>query len=157
MSMIYLQKVLVFNLCEVLRGHLIPMASINSTICSNNTLWASNSPVLMICSPRPILGSLLVPDLCCSIGASRFQESPEFAQVLENVREMWTEVPHGGKKKAKPVNKDRASQKKTGTCLLCVGIENYHTHIPLPPRKKTGKPAVVLNLFTSGAKHRGCP
>merc|ERR1712137_550494 len=27
--------------------------------------------------------------------------------VLENVREMWTEVPHGGKKKAKPVNKDR--------------------------------------------------
>ena len=28
--------------------------------------------------------------------------------VLENVREMWTEVPHGGKKKAKPVNKDRA-------------------------------------------------
>merc|ERR1712054_579499 len=27
--------------------------------------------------------------------------------VLENVREMWTEIPHGGKKKAKPVNKDR--------------------------------------------------
>ncbi|CAE7615837.1 smd2 [Symbiodinium microadriaticum] len=27
--------------------------------------------------------------------------------VLENVREMWTETPHGGKKKAKPVNKDR--------------------------------------------------
>ena len=28
--------------------------------------------------------------------------------VLENVREMWTEVPKGsGKKKAKPVNKDR--------------------------------------------------
>ena len=23
------------------------------------------------------------------------------------MREMWTEVPHGGKKKAKPVNKDR--------------------------------------------------
>eukprot|EP00438_Fugacium_kawagutii_P022123 Skav232870 [mRNA] locus=scaffold1881:7482:9974:- [translate_table: standard] len=29
--------------------------------------------------------------------------------VLENVREMWTEVPHGGKKKAKPVNKDAAA------------------------------------------------
>ena len=28
------------------------------------------------------------------------------SEVLENVREMWTEVPHGGKKKAKPVNKD---------------------------------------------------
>ena len=28
--------------------------------------------------------------------------------VLENVREMWTEVPHGGKKKAKPVNKARS-------------------------------------------------
>eukprot|EP00971_Amphidinium_carterae_P151407 3001989-Amphidinium_carterae.1 len=27
--------------------------------------------------------------------------------VLENVREMWTEIPHGSKKKAKPVNKDR--------------------------------------------------
>jgi hypothetical protein len=30
--------------------------------------------------------------------------------VLENVREMWTEVPHGGKKKAKPVNKDTGWQ-----------------------------------------------
>ena len=30
--------------------------------------------------------------------------------VLENVREMWTEVPHGGKKKAKPVNKDTVWQ-----------------------------------------------
>ena len=30
------------------------------------------------------------------------------SQVLENVREMWTETPHGGKKKAKPVNKDMA-------------------------------------------------
>ena len=30
-------------------------------------------------------------------------------QVLENVKEMWTEVPKAGKgaKKAKPVNKDR--------------------------------------------------
>ena len=29
--------------------------------------------------------------------------------VLENVKEMWTEVPHTGKgkKKSKPVNKDR--------------------------------------------------
>ena len=27
--------------------------------------------------------------------------------VLENVKEMWTEIPKGGKKKAKAVNKDR--------------------------------------------------
>ena len=27
--------------------------------------------------------------------------------VLENVREMWTEIPKGGKVKSKPINKDR--------------------------------------------------
>ena len=32
----------------------------------------------------------------------------EFKQVLENVREMWTEVPKGSSgKKAKAINKDR--------------------------------------------------
>ena len=36
--------------------------------------------------------------------------SAESGEVLENVREMWTEVPHGGKKKAKPVNKAREAE-----------------------------------------------
>ena len=30
---------------------------------------------------------------------------------MQFVREMWTEVPHGGKKKAKPVSKDRVISK----------------------------------------------
>jgi hypothetical protein len=38
--------------------------------------------------------------------ASMWEAFCKHVQVLENVREMWTEVPHGGKKKAKPVNKE---------------------------------------------------
>ena len=63
---------------------------------------------------------------------------------------MWTEVPHGGKKKAKPVNKDRILGEDRGTCQLCVGIKQYNTP---PPEKKTRKPGLVLDLFTLGAKH----
>merc|ERR1739847_230241 len=54
-----------------------------------------NSQVLINCrNNRKILARVKAFDRHCNM-------------VLENVREMWTEIPHGGKKKAKPVNKDR--------------------------------------------------
>merc|ERR1712061_407473 len=54
-----------------------------------------NSQVLINCrNNRKILGRVKAFDRHSNM-------------VLENVREMWTEIPHGGKKKAKPVNKDR--------------------------------------------------
>eukprot|EP00746_Dinoflagellata_sp_MGD_P023378 gnl/MRDRNA2_/MRDRNA2_154743_c0_seq1.p2 gnl/MRDRNA2_/MRDRNA2_154743_c0~~gnl/MRDRNA2_/MRDRNA2_154743_c0_seq1.p2 ORF type:complete len:103 (+),score=25.74 gnl/MRDRNA2_/MRDRNA2_154743_c0_seq1:74-382(+) len=55
-----------------------------------------NSQVLVNCrNNRKILGRVKAFDRHCNM-------------VLENVREMWTEVPKGSvKKKAKPVNKDR--------------------------------------------------
>ena len=49
----------------------------------------------------------------CSVDENSFKWSMkillhEFKQVLENVREMWTEVPKGSSgKKAKAINKDR--------------------------------------------------
>jgi len=55
-----------------------------------------NSQILINCrNNRKILARVKAFDRHCNM-------------VLENVREMWTEVPKGsGKKKAKPVNKDR--------------------------------------------------
>merc|ERR1712146_520996 len=56
-----------------------------------------NSQVLVNCrNNRKILGRVKAFDRHCNM-------------VLENVKEMWTEMPKGGKgtKKAKPVNKDR--------------------------------------------------
>merc|ERR1711881_775662 len=54
-----------------------------------------NSQVLINCrNNRKILARVKAFDRHCNM-------------VLENVREMWTEMPHGSKKKAKPVNKDR--------------------------------------------------
>merc|ERR1711904_22609 len=54
-----------------------------------------NSQVLINCrNNRKVLARVKAFDRHCNM-------------VLENVREMWTEIPHGGKKKAKPVNKDR--------------------------------------------------
>eukprot|EP00243_Klebsormidium_subtile_P013717 TRINITY_DN9269_c0_g1_i1.p1 TRINITY_DN9269_c0_g1~~TRINITY_DN9269_c0_g1_i1.p1 ORF type:complete len:110 (-),score=23.35 TRINITY_DN9269_c0_g1_i1:232-561(-) len=57
----------------------------------------SNSQVLINCrNNRKLLGRVKAFDRHCNM-------------VLENVKEMWTEVPKTGKgqKKAKPVNKDR--------------------------------------------------
>merc|ERR1711918_2015 len=55
-----------------------------------------NSQVLINCrNNRKILARVKAFDRHCNM-------------VLENVREMWTEIPKGsGKNKAKPVNKDR--------------------------------------------------
>mmetsp|Transcript_10716 Transcript_10716/g.22301 ORF Transcript_10716/g.22301 Transcript_10716/m.22301 type:complete len:106 (-) Transcript_10716:454-771(-) len=57
----------------------------------------SNTQVLINCrNNRKILGRVKAFDRHCNM-------------VLENVKEMWTEIPKTGKgqKKAKPVNKDR--------------------------------------------------
>jgi small nuclear ribonucleoprotein D2 len=56
----------------------------------------SNSQVLINCrNNRKLLARVKAFDRHCNM-------------VLENVKEMWTEVPKSGKgKKAKPVNKDR--------------------------------------------------
>ncbi|RWS31919.1 small nuclear ribonucleoprotein Sm D2-like protein [Leptotrombidium deliense] len=58
----------------------------------------NNSQVLINCrNNRKLLGRVKAFDRHCNM-------------VLENVKEMWTEVPKSGKgqkKKAKPVNKDR--------------------------------------------------
>eukprot|EP00823_Brevimastigomonas_motovehiculus_P008682 TRINITY_DN802_c0_g1_i1.p2 TRINITY_DN802_c0_g1~~TRINITY_DN802_c0_g1_i1.p2 ORF type:complete len:120 (-),score=25.62 TRINITY_DN802_c0_g1_i1:117-446(-) len=57
----------------------------------------NNSQVLISCrNNKKLLGHVKAFDRHCNM-------------ILENVQEMWTEVPKGGKskKKAKPVNKDR--------------------------------------------------
>ncbi|RWS13523.1 small nuclear ribonucleoprotein Sm D2-like protein [Dinothrombium tinctorium] len=58
----------------------------------------NNSQVLISCrNNRKLLGRVKAFDRHCNM-------------VLENVKEMWTEIPKSGKgqkKKAKPVNKDR--------------------------------------------------
>merc|ERR1719146_602969 len=54
-----------------------------------------NSQVLINCrNNRKILARVKAFDRHCNM-------------VLENAREMWTEIPKGSKAKAKPVNKDR--------------------------------------------------
>eukprot|EP00437_Effrenium_voratum_P004171 CAMPEP_0181426090 /NCGR_PEP_ID=MMETSP1110-20121109/15487_1 /TAXON_ID=174948 /ORGANISM="Symbiodinium sp., Strain CCMP421" /LENGTH=143 /DNA_ID=CAMNT_0023549281 /DNA_START=51 /DNA_END=483 /DNA_ORIENTATION=+ len=74
--------------------------------------------------------------------------------VLENVREMWTETPHGGKKKAKPVNKDRFISKMflRGDSVILV-LRN-------PKREKLGDapgPLQALRCLMSPAWHFAKP
>ena len=141
-------------LCEITRRYMISLASIHSTGCSNNTrlqgsFWASNSPVLMICSPIPIVGSFLVPDLCGLDWFQRFQE-----KCHRNSLRSWRMWGRCGRKCRMAVRRRPSRWTRTdpgedrGTCLLCVGIEQYNT-----PPKKTRKPGLVLDLFTLGAKH----
>ncbi|KAM1127806.1 hypothetical protein ACFX13_038553 [Malus domestica] len=78
----------------------------------------NNTQVLINCrNNRKLLGRVRAFDRHCNM-------------VLENVREMWTEVPKTGKgkKKAQSVNKDRFMSKMflRGDCvsLLSLGIQN---------------------------------
>ena len=55
----------------------------------------NNTQVLINCrNKKKLLGRVKAFDRHCNM-------------VLENVKEMWTEVPKSGKGKSKPVNKDR--------------------------------------------------
>ncbi|KAF1778510.1 Small nuclear ribonucleo protein [Phytophthora cactorum] len=70
--------------------------------------------------------------------------------VLENVKEMWTEVPKAGKgkKAAKPVNKDRFSTRSTMAPLLELSSELLELNV-------SGYHALLQALETLVAQHFG--
>ena len=63
-------------------------------------------------APQPVPSSPWSLDACCHLSLQPLPHpypTRHCNMVLENVKEMWTEVPKSGKgkKKSKPVNKDR--------------------------------------------------
>ncbi|KAK1551621.1 hypothetical protein Q3G72_001433 [Acer saccharum] len=93
----------------------------------------NNTQVLINCrNNKKLLGRVRAFDRHCNM-------------VLENVREMWTEVPKTGKgkKKALPVNKDRFISKMflRGDSVIIVLRNPKYKHLQyLLPAHFTGKP-----------------
>ena len=61
--------------------------------------------------------------------------NPSSSRVLENVKELWSEVPAGAGKKAKPISRDRIISKLflRGMLILITISMHVNTH-RLPPR-----------------------
>uniref|UniRef100_A0A8C0E4V1 Small nuclear ribonucleoprotein Sm D2 n=1 Tax=Balaenoptera musculus TaxID=9771 RepID=A0A8C0E4V1_BALMU len=66
--------------------------------------------------------------------------------VLENVKELWTEVPKNGKgkKNSKPVNKDRYISKM---CLISGKKATEISAFYLPGLVTNGKDSMISDLF----------
>jgi len=75
----------------------------------------NNTQVLINCrNNKKLLGRVKAFDRHCNM-------------VLENVQEMWTEVPKSGKgKKSKPINRDRCFF--CSSCLSCLNFFNPWKH-----------------------------